>query len=109
MPVANPQGAYGSKHRADGMGRVEFQIGSSSWIRDGRGPYSVFVLSPTIGSDCMDGIGWMGGTNHVGPCELFFAADADPDPEPDPQPDDVTGYLAHISATLDRLTAHLGA
>lgn len=121
-----------NKNRCDGMGRVEFQIGSDSWIKDGAGPYIGYVLSPTIGSDCLAYFGWLGGTNHVGPCELFFYEEdgstpppVDPPPvdpgdgDDEPGPVDSPDVLAAINETnrllglqlaeLRSLAAHLGA
>lgn len=104
-----PRGVL-NKNRADGSGRVEFEIGSNSWIRGGRGPYAVWVLSPSIESDCLDGIGWQMATEHHGPCELVFeeinasgapdgGEDETPAPEPSSSPD--------LVSALDRLTATL--
>jgi len=90
--------------------------GGSYYSPPGGGPYSVFVLSPSTYSDCITGVGWLGGTNHLGPCRLTFqivTAGAQPDPNPDPQPDpvpsgDVLAVLTRIADALEKLAAHLG-
>jgi len=61
-----------NKNLTDGSGFVSFQIGSSSWISNGRGPYAVWVMSPSVASDCFDGAGWKALTNHHGPTQLVF-------------------------------------
>lgn len=107
-----------NKNRTDGAGKVEFQLGDQSWIKDGRGPYAVFAISPTISSDCIDGIGWIPFTEHYGPCELFFyEEDAADDPRPlpgddtddDEEPTDAGNALERIAIALERLVAHFGA
>jgi hypothetical protein len=105
-----PRGVL-NKNRVSGAGTVEFQIGDQSWIKGGRGPYSAFVLSPTAGSDCIDGTGWLGGTNHEGPTELFFyEEDGTTPPPPDPSGDltEVLARIAVVDAKVTVLGAHLG-
>ena len=68
-------------------GCTGFGLGGGSYISNPAvgGPYSVFVLSPSTFSDCLTGTGWLGGTNHMGPCRLTFrivAAGVAPEPEP---------------------------
>lgn len=99
-----------NKNRVDGTGKVEFQIGSDSWIKNGTGPYAAFVLSPSIGSDCLNGIGWLGGTNHEGPVELFFYEESGDEPPP-PPPDDgdnaaVLAAIAVLNGKMDKLLKH---
>ena len=55
-------------------GCTGFGLGGGSYISNPAvgGPYSVFVLSPSTYSDCLTGTGWLGGTNHMGPCRLTF-------------------------------------
>lgn len=91
-----PRGVL-NKNRVDGTGKIDYQVGSDSWIKNGVGPYAAFVLSPSIGSDCIDGIGWLGGTNHEGPMELFFFEEDDTPPPP-PDDGDQTDVLAAIAA-----------
>jgi len=109
-------------------GCTGFGLGGGSYIREPAvgGPYSVFVLSPSVFSDCLTGTGWLGGTNHMGPCRLTFrlvpAAVGEPEPEPEPGADaerfggDVLRKLDLMLAILERnalaaerLVGHLGA
>ena len=80
-------------------GCTGFGLGGGSYISDPAvgGPYSVFVLSPSTYSDCLTGTGWLGGTNHMGPCRLTFRivpAGVAPEPEPEPGADDDLDCLA---------------
>ena len=105
-------------------GCTGFGLGGGSYISDPAvgGPYSVFVLSPSTYSDCLTGTGWLGGTNHMGPCRLTFrivAAGVAPEPEPEPEPgadDELVGLVARftvaterIAAAMERMVGHLGA
>ena len=107
-------------------GCTGFGLGGGSYISNPAvgGPYSVFVLSPSTYSDCLTGTGWLGGTNHMGPCRLTFrivpagvTPDPDPDPEPEPGGDDDLDLLVQriaaaderIAVALERLVKHLGA
>ena len=103
-------------------GCTGFGLGGGSYISDpaAGGPYSVFVLSPSTFSDCLTGTGWLGGTNHLGPCRLTFRlapAGVTPDPDPEPGGDDDLDSLVHriavaderIAIALERLVKHLGA
>ena len=58
----------------DGAGFTGFGLGTGSYIRDlaQGGPHTVWVLSPSLPSDGMSGIGMLGGTNHIGPLFLTF-------------------------------------
>ena len=78
------------------------------------------MLSPSTFSDCLTGTGWLGGTNHMGPCRLTFrlvAAGSVPEPEPEPGTDgDLLVKLDRMIAILERsalaaerLAGHLGA
>jgi hypothetical protein len=102
-------------------GCTGFGLGGGSYISNPAvgGPYSVFVLSPSTYSDCLTGTGWLGGTNHMGPCRLTFriVPAAGGDPEPEPGGDDDLDFLVHriavaserTAAALERLAEHLGA
>jgi hypothetical protein len=103
-------------------GCTGFGLGGGSYISNPAvgGPYSVFVLSPSVFSDCLTGTGWLGGTNHMGPCRLTFrimSAGVVPEPEPEPGADgDVLAKLDRMIAILERsasaaerLAGHLGA
>jgi hypothetical protein len=120
----------GSKSCYTGRGVIQktengctgFGLGGGSYISNpaAGGPYSVFVLSPSTYSDCLTGTGWLGGTNHMGPCRLTFQsvpAGGGPEPEPEPGADDelivVVGRmvvaLERSATALERLVGHLGA
>jgi hypothetical protein len=103
-------------------GCTGFGLGGGSYIHDPAvgGPYSVFVLSPSTFSDCLTGTGWLGGTNHMGPCRLTFrivAAGVAPEPEPEPGADDdvlvkldrMMAILERSASAAERLAGHLGA
>jgi hypothetical protein len=58
----------------DDAGFTGFGIGIGSYIRDLQegGPHVVWVLSPSLPSDGLSGVGMLGGTNHAGPLFLTF-------------------------------------
>jgi hypothetical protein len=99
--------------RTNGEGWTGFGLGTQSWIRDlsEGGPYTVWVLSPSVDSDGLTGIGWLGGTNHEGPCSLTFQLAGGSAPEPPPTVDEtgVLPALARIEQAILRLGTHLGA
>lgn len=53
-------------------GDTGFGFGSGSITRADGGPHTLWVLSPTLPSDALSGVGWLGGTNHMGPNRLTF-------------------------------------
>lgn len=74
----------------DGAGFTGFGIGTGSYIgnlQEG-GPHVVWVLSPSLASDGLSGVGMLGGTNHAGPLFLTFqiGGGTNPNPQPQPQP-----------------------
>ena len=105
--------------RTNGNGDIGFPYGAGGVIHED-GPYEFWVLSPSLPSDAVTGLGWLGGTDHACPGRLTFqivdeidVPDPDPDPDPDPEP---TGDLAAVVAAIDnlarqvgRLADHLGA
>ena len=70
-------------------GYTGFGLGPGSYIRDlaEGGPHTVWVLSPSLRSDGIGGVGMLGGTNHEGPLFLTFQiTNGDPvTPEPPAQ------------------------
>lgn len=58
----------------DGAGFSGFGLGTGSYIRDlaEGGPHVIWVLSPSLPSDGLSGVGMLGGTNHAGPLFLTF-------------------------------------
>lgn len=67
----------------DAQGYTGFGLGGGSYIQNiaEGGPHAVWVLHHEYYSDALDGIGMLGGTDHVGPLRLVFAL-ADPTPAP---------------------------
>jgi hypothetical protein len=55
-------------------GHTGFGFGGGSVIRDLTigGPHTLWVLSPTLPSDGLAGVGWLGGTPHDGPLSMVF-------------------------------------
>ncbi len=89
-------------------GDTGFGFGGGSVIRDDGGPHTIWVLSPSLPSDGLTRIGWLGGTTHRGPCHLTFQIDpGEPTSEP-PHGDDVMAKLEAIHGDLRKLMTHLG-
>lgn len=57
---------------ADGL--CDFGFGKGSMIKDLAvgGPHTFWIGSPTLPSDGLSGMGWLGGTDHEGPNFLVF-------------------------------------
>lgn len=55
-------------------GHTGFGIGTGSYIRNFEegGPHTLWVLSPSLKSDGLAGVGMLGGTNHDGPLSMVF-------------------------------------
>lgn len=109
--AASQWSARGAAQFTDAASGVTgFGLGADSWIKDkaAGGPYHVWVFHPQYHSDCLSWIGWLGGTDHVGPTDLTFqlvlAGQPEPEPEPEPEPPD--GELKELVVRLGR---HLGA
>jgi len=102
----------------DSAGFTGFGLGTGSYIRDLRegGPHVIWVLSPSLASDGLSGVGMLGGTNHAGPLFLTFQVGEDtappPPPPPPPEPGTVSNEqlmakLEQVHSDLLRLMAHL--
>lgn len=98
-------------------GATGFGLGSQSWIKGSpaTGPYNVWIFHKDLGSDAFVRFGWLGGTDHDGPCRLTFqltqpGANGGGDGEQPPPPDDTTvvGLLSAQLQTLRSIAAHLG-
>jgi len=65
---------YALVQRTEISGYTGFGLGTGSYTHDVSkgGPHSVWVLSPSIESDVVTGIGMEGMTNHRGPLSLVF-------------------------------------
>lgn len=61
-------------------GHAGFGLGENSWIKDGKGPYSVWICDDY--SDGLLDFGWLPGTNHLGPMSLDFQWTVRPAPLP---------------------------
>jgi hypothetical protein len=111
-PISGDKSAWfgrGCLERCNPRGEHEFQIGSQSWIKNGVGPYAVAVISPSTYSDCLAGLGWLGGTDHRGPCEFLFREVLQPggtDPGPDPE-DPPAGETGAVVEAVNGLRAAL--
>jgi len=87
-------------HRAlvqetDNRGVTDFPFGGGSVIKDTDGghiggPHTLWVLSPSLPSDGLARVGWLGGTNHRGLLELVFRIVRE---EPQPPPEQCSDYL----------------
>lgn len=60
--------------RTEATGYTGFGIGTGSYIGNlvEGGPHTLWVLSPSLPSDGLAGVGMLGGTNHAGPLSLVF-------------------------------------
>ena len=109
--------------RTDHGGFTGFGLGPGSYIKELEvgGPHTVWVLSPSLPSDGLAGIGMLGGTNHIGPLFLTFQItegeeDGNGDDDEDDSDDDfyddvfdsIDATLKDIHALLGRLVTHLG-
>lgn len=94
----------------DVNGLTGFGLGSGSFIRDLSigGPHTLWILSPSLPSDGLAGVGMLGGTNHMGPLFLTFQI-VDEAPQPPPPAEDMLAKLEIIHADLLCLMRHLGA
>jgi len=95
----------------DEMGQVGFGLGSGSYItnREQGGPHTVWVLSPSVASDGLSGIGMLGGTNHMGPLRLTFRlvrGQEEEEPEPEPEPEEKPGCLGLLQQEVNAPGAH---
>jgi hypothetical protein len=63
----------------DSAGFTGFGIGTGSYIANLQegGPHTLWVLSPSLASDGLSGVGMLGGTNHAGPLFLTFQVGED--------------------------------
>lgn len=65
---------YGLVLRTGADGLCDFGFGKGSMIRDlgAGGPHTFWIGSPTLPSDGLAGVGWLGGTDHDGPNLMVF-------------------------------------
>lgn len=99
----------------DGDGYTGFGVGPGGCIRnlDEGGPHAVWVLHDRYESDCLDRIGWLGGTDHLMPGRVrFIRGDAAVPEEPEEPPAggwaDVLAELRAVRSALEGLARHLG-
>jgi len=112
--------------KTDVNGLTGFGLGAGSYIRDLSlgGPHTLWILSPSLPSDGLAGVGMLGGTNHMGPLFLTFqiADETEPPPPPPPPPppapaldavmeklDEVMERLEIIHGDVQQLMSHFGA
>jgi hypothetical protein len=92
----------------EGNGLTGFGISPDFYYKPGWAPGTVWVLSPSVDSDGLSGIGMLGGTVHEGPLHLVFqlteAATQPAEPPPPTAPtvdlNDVVMALRQINQTL---------
>lgn len=79
-------------------GDTGFGYGSGSVIHDDGGVDLLWVLSPSLPSDGLDKVGWLGGTDHLGPTKLTFQIIEPGSVTPDPEPgeSDITSDKAFV-------------
>lgn len=97
--------ARAAVERTDSTGWTGFGLGGGSYYDPaGQGPDVIWVLSPSVASDVVRGLGWLPGTNHRGMMRLTFRLvdDVSGVPEPEPEPG---GGLVQGNSRLDRLVA----
>ena len=95
--------ARAAVERTDSTGWTGFGLGGGSYYDPaGQGPDVIWVLSPSVASDVVRGLGWLPGTNHRGMMRLTFRLvdDVSGVPEPEPEPG---GGLVQGNSRLDRL------
>jgi len=80
---------------------AKFTFGHSGMIGGDGGPFANWVLSPTLKSDGLAKIGWLGGTNHHGMLHLVFRIVDDGDPDPDPEPE--TGQRQRVLSKAEKI------
>ena len=90
-------------------GDTGFGYGGGSVIHDTGGPHTLWVLSPSLPSDALSRVGWLGGTDHRGPCRLTFQITRKAGPGQPIPDDDVMAKLEAIHNDLRSLMTHLGA
>ena len=93
----------------DANGDTGFGYGGGSVIHAEGGPHTLWVLSPSLPSDALSRVGWLGGTDHRGPCRLTFQITKGGGPVVPPLDGDVMAKLEAIHNDLRKLMAHLGA
>jgi hypothetical protein len=118
-PPKSPWATRGTLQFTDGnTGLTGFGLGGDSWIKDlaAGGPYHVWAYHTAIASDCLSWIGWLGGTDHAGPCSLVFqfvqGGYVEPPIDPPPPTGDLAGVVTAINgltAQVKRLADHFGA
>lgn len=90
--------------RTDGSGWTGFGLGGGSFYDPaGAGPDEVWIVSPSLPSDIVRGLGWKAGTNHNGMMRLTFQIVDDeqtPEPEPTPTPNNDLDKLVALAAGL---------
>jgi hypothetical protein len=82
-------------------------MGSGGVIRDDGGPHAVWVVSPSTPSDCLDRIGWLGGTDHLH-VNPEFTLVREPAPTPQPTPDPTPKPSAITAEDMQRAREGLG-
>jgi hypothetical protein len=86
--------------RTNANGDIGFPYNAGGVIHENGGPYTFWILSPSLPSDALIRAGWLGGTNYHSPGRLTFQiVEGNPTPEPEPQPQP-TSDLAFVQRLL---------
>lgn len=112
-PPKSQWATRGAAQFTDGLtGLTGFGLGANSWIKDlaAGGPYHAWLFHTAYASDCLSWIGWLGGTDHMGPCDLTFqlklaGEDGGEEPEPEPGTPELLAPLGRIAAAGERMAA----
>jgi hypothetical protein len=84
--------------RTNANGDIGFPYNAGGVIHENGGPYTFWVLSPSLPSDALIRAGWLGGTNYDCPGRLTFRImEGTPPPPPTPDP---TSDLAFVQRLL---------
>lgn len=84
-------------------GFTAFGMGSGGIYGHDGGPYTAWVASPSLRSDGLAGIGWLGGTQYQGPLFLTFQiveSVVPPPPVPNPGSEDLEHLVTLATAML---------
>ena len=103
-PCEGSQSCWSSRcmfSNADAGGVVKFTFGPTGIIGGDGGPFAYWVLSPSLKSDGLAKVGWLGGTNHYGMLHLVFQIVDDSDPDPDPEPE--TGQRQRVLSKAEKI------
>jgi hypothetical protein len=102
--------------RTSSNGDTGFGFGSGDVMHADGGVHTLWVLSPSLPSDALSGVGWLGGTDHRGPNRLTFQIvqsdeggnEGDGGNGGNGGGEDVMAELRALHADLRKVMKHLG-